>query len=96
MIRHLRGESDDVHGSPRIWDDLRYKGETCTLNRVARFMKSDNLMDIPSRRRWKRRVSQPRPDHIVNHLERNFASDRASTKWVTVIIYIRTGEGGYI
>lgn len=92
-IRHLHGESDGVHGSPRIWDDLRYEGETCSLNRVARLMKNDNLMGIPARRRWKRRISQPRPDNIVNHLERDFTADRAGTKWVTDITYIRTGEG---
>lgn len=92
-IRHLHVESDGVHGSPRIWDDLRYEGETCSLNRVARLMKNDNLMGIPARRRWKRRTSEPRPDHIVNHLERDFAAGRADTKWVTDITYIRTGEG---
>ena len=92
-IRRLHEESDGVHGSPRIWDDLRYDGETCSLNRVARLMKSDNLRGIPSLRRWKKRKSQQRPDHIINHLKRDFASTQAGTKWVTDITYIRTGEG---
>ncbi|RLA42816.1 MAG: IS3 family transposase [Gammaproteobacteria bacterium] len=56
-------------------------------------MKKDKLVGIPSQLRWKRRTSQPRPDHIVNHLQRDFAADRAGVKWVTDITYIRTGEG---
>lgn len=92
-IRRLHEESDGVHGSPRIWDDLRYDGETCSLNRVARLMKNNHLVGIPAKRSWKRRTSEPRPAHIVNHLDRDFAADRAGTKWVTDITYIRTGEG---
>jgi len=64
-IRHLHQESDCIHGSPRIWDDLRFDGETCSLNRAARLMKRDNLRGIPSLRRWKKRKSQQRPDHIL-------------------------------
>jgi putative transposase len=37
-VRRLHEESDCVFGSPRIWEDLRYDGETCSLNRVARLM----------------------------------------------------------
>lgn len=84
-IRHLHEESEGVHGSPCIGDDLRYDSETCSLNRVARLMKRDDLRGIPSLRRWKKRKSQQRPDHIINHLERDFTSTQAGTKWVTDI-----------
>ena len=39
-------------GPPRIWEDLRYEGETCSLNRVARLMQANDLKGIPQKRRW--------------------------------------------
>ncbi len=37
-IRRIHQDSDGVFGSPRIYDELRFGGETCRLNRVARLM----------------------------------------------------------
>lgn len=42
-IRLLHAHSAGVHGSPRIWEDLRYQGETSSLNRVARLMKDNSI-----------------------------------------------------
>lgn len=92
-IHQLHQSSDGVHGSPRIWEDLLYEGETCSLNRVARLMKADGLQGIPALRRWKKKPSTARPDHVLNHLQRDFTADRANAKWVTDITYIRTAEG---
>lgn len=50
-ISALHEDSDGVHGSPRIWEDLRYEGEICSLNRVARLMKEHDIQGIPSARR---------------------------------------------
>ena len=36
QIRHLYSESDGVFGSPRMWEELHYLGESCSRNRVAR------------------------------------------------------------
>ena len=92
-IHQLHKESDGVHGSPRIWEDLRSDGETCSLNRVARLMKYDGLQGIPSVRQWKKKPSTARPEHVLNHLQRDFSADTANAKWVTDITYIRTAEG---
>ena len=89
----LHGDSDGVHGSPRIWEDLRYDGETCSLNRVARLMKDNDIQGIPAARKWRRRKSTQRPESIKNHLERDFTAEEPGAKWVTDITYIRTGEG---
>jgi putative transposase len=92
-IRRLYAESDGVFGSPRMRDELRYLGETCSRNRVARLMKSDGLRGIPQRRRWRAKPTGTRPDHVQNHLARDFSADKPNTKWVTDITYIRTAEG---
>lgn len=92
-IYGLHAGSDGVFGSPRMCDELRYMGETCSLNRVARLMHSAGLAGIPARTRWRKKPSGKRPDHVSNHLQRNFTAQQANTKWVTDITYIRTAEG---
>lgn len=92
-IRYLHVQSDQVLGSPRIWDDLRYDGETCSLNRVARLMRSNAIRGIPAKQQWRKRKPGDRPDDVTNHLERDFTAEDANTKWVTDITYVRTGEG---
>ena len=56
-------------------------------------MKSNAIVCIPSRRQWRKRKPGTRPDSVINHLDRDFSSNNANTKWVTDITYIRTGEG---
>ena len=46
-IRVLHAESDGILGAGRIWEDLRDEGEQCSLNRVARLMREDEIQGIP-------------------------------------------------
>lgn len=91
-IEHLHLDSDGVKGSPRIWEDLRYEGESCSKNRVARIMREAGLQGIPQRRKWRKKGSGTRPSGIRNHLDRQFIADQPNSKWVTDITYIRTAE----
>lgn len=92
-IEAMHVESDGVLGAGRIWEDLRYGGETCSLNRVARLMHTQGLRGIPQKKRWKKKAPEKRPFGIENHLERDFSAKESNTKWVTDITYIETGEG---
>ncbi len=76
-----------------MWQELRYLGEPCSRNRVARLMRDNGLRGIPQRRRWRTKPTGTRPDHVQNHLARDFKAHQPNTKWVTDITYIRTGEG---
>ena len=91
-IKTLHTDSDGVMGAPRIWDDLRYEGETCSLNRVARLMQANDLKGVPQKKRWKKKSSGQKPSGISNQLNRDFNAQQANTKWVTDITYIRTAE----
>lgn len=91
-ITALHAQSDGVMGSPRIWQELRYTGETCGRHRVARLMRLLNLQGIPQRRKSRRAAPGQRPAGIQNHLERNFTAEQPNAKWVTDITYIRTQE----
>ena len=79
-IRSLHAESDGVFGSPRMWEELRFLGESCSRNRVARLMRDSGLRGIPQRRRWRTKPSGTRPDHVQNHLARDFTADQPNTK----------------
>ena len=71
-IKAIYDESDGVYGSPRIYSELRYEGETCSKKRVARLMQQHGMKGIPQRRRWQKKASGQRPDGIENHLQRRF------------------------
>jgi putative transposase len=92
-IRVLHTESDGVMGAPRICDELRYAGESCGENRVARIMSLAGLQGIPQKSRWRSKRSGRRPDDIQNHLARDFKATEPNTKWATDITFIRTAEG---
>ena len=76
-----------------MWEELRYLGEPCSRNRVARLMRENGLRGIPQRRRWRTKPTGTRPDPVQNHLARDFTADPPNTKWVTDIPHIRTAEG---
>ena len=88
-IRALHAESDGALGSPRIWEDLRYEGERCSPNRVARLMRVNGIQGIPVKRRYRSKPSGRRPADVQNHLQRDFTASEPNTKWVTDITYIR-------
>lgn len=91
-IEAIHVGSDGVLGSPRIFEELRYAGETCGQNRVARLMRQHGLQGIPQRRRWRKKPASARPAQVRNHLDRDFVAHTPNTKWVTDITYIRTQE----
>lgn len=93
QIRALHAESDGVRGSPRIYDELRYRGETCGKHRVARLMRLAGLQGVPQKRRWRKKSSDARPSGVRNHLERNFSAGSPNTKWVTDITYSAPSTG---
>lgn len=92
-IRRLHEESDGVMGSPRIWEELRYEGILCSINRVARLMRVNGIQGIPQKKRWRRKGTTHRPVGVQNYLQRDFNANEANTKWVTDITFIETGEG---
>jgi putative transposase len=92
-IRVLHAESDGILGAGRICEDLRDEGEQCSLNRVARLMREDEIRGIPCKKKHRSKPSGARPDDIRNHLSRDFAADEPNTKWVTDITYVRVVGG---
>lgn len=93
-IREIHEDSRGVLGAPRIHEDLVDRGETTSLNRVARLMARHGIQGRPRRkRRGQRADSRLPPPGVRNLLERDFNALEPETKWVTDITEIGTDEG---
>lgn len=94
-IRTIHREVNGVYSHRRIKAELAAMAYVCGRHRVARLMREAGLR-VRSRKRW-RLVSSTRHALPVapNHLDRQFASDRANRHWVWVsgMTYVRTAEG---
>jgi putative transposase len=91
-IRKFYKDSEEVYGSPRIFEDLREAGEACSLNRVARLMRKYKIRAVRGYKAPRHRVGKP--DAVVpNRLQREFNVLRPDRVWVTDITYIRTWQG---
>lgn len=92
-IRASFAASDGTYGSPRILYDLQAAGETCSVNRVARLMRSAG---IKARHKRCRVPGQPvSAAHSVapNLLERQFQASGPNQKWAADFTYVWTAEG---
>lgn len=92
LIRASFTASHGIYGAPRILQDLREQGETCSKHRVARLMRENGLRVLHGYRIRHIPVSKP-PELIPNLLQRQFTVSRPNEAWVTDITYIRTWQG---
>lgn len=92
-IKEAYERSARTYGSRRIHAELRGQGIRCSLNRVARLMRQDNLVAI--QRGKYRTTTDSKHDYPVapNLLQRNFQAERPNRVYVADISYIPTNEG---
>jgi len=90
--RHHR-QSRELYGSPKIYEDLVAEGENCSVNRVARLMKTANIKSKLARKfvitTDSKNTMKPAPDL----LRRRFNVDRPNRAWVSDTTFIPTREG---
>jgi putative transposase len=93
-IRAVHEESGGVYGSPRVYEELKAKGEAVCENTVAKVMKQQDIHSI-TRRRFRVCTTDSNHAHRVapNLLDRCFEQDLPNLAWCADITYIRTGEG---
>lgn len=93
-IRRVFWDNGRNYGSPRVWNDLRNKENIpCSVNRIARLMRFNNLVAVQKRKY--RVTTNSKHDYPVwpNILNREFTVKRPNTVWVSDITYIWTFEG---
>jgi putative transposase len=92
-IKAVYEESRQTYGSLRVHADLHKRGIPCSLNRVVRLMRLEEIEGIVPRRF----VTTTNSDHdhpiAPNRLDRCFQVSERNRVWVTDITYIPTGEG---
>jgi putative transposase len=52
-IKRIHKKSDEVYGSPKIWNEMHKKGMKYSHKRIARLMKLNNIRSKIQRRRSK-------------------------------------------
>jgi len=92
-IKHYHRKSGAIYGSPKIHQDLLEAGETCSVNRVARLMKTADIKSKMARKfvvtTDSKNTLQPAPDL----LKRQFTVQQPDAAWVTDTTFIGTREG---
>ncbi|MFH2072672.1 MAG: IS3 family transposase, partial [Actinomycetota bacterium] len=73
-IRRIHTDSRCTYGAPRVWGQLQRRGIPTGRHRVARLMRSNELVGAHSRKKWRRHRPDvaPAPDR----LHRDFRADR--------------------
>jgi transposase InsO family protein len=82
-IEDVYHESHGTCGSPRIYQELRRQGVTCSENRVARLMRLRGLR-AKQTRTYKTTTKRNQADPVApNVLKRDFEAHRPNEKWLT-------------
>lgn len=92
-IKEYYEESGKKYGSPRIYEDLKDASIICSLNRVARIMKVNNIQAKMKKKFKKTTDSNHNYPIVENILDQNFSVDQKDKVWVSDISYIDTAEG---
>lgn len=92
-IAAIHEESRRTYGSPRVHAELRFRGRTVGLHRVARLMRSAGIRARRKRRFVRTTTSDPALPVAPNVLARDFQAHLPNRVWSTDITYVPTREG---
>ena len=94
-IRYIFYLHEKRYGSSRIHAELKKENITCSRRRVAKLMKSANLVSVRYKRhRYPENKNSEKIDkYPPNLLNQNFTVDSPNNVWVSDITYIPTKEG---
>jgi hypothetical protein len=84
LIRASFTASHAIYGAPRVFLDLRERGETCRKHRVARLMRENGVQALHDYRIPHIPVAKPHA-LIPNLLQRQFTVSKPNEAWVTDI-----------
>lgn len=98
--RELLVEIEAIHaelpayGSPRVWHELRARGQGVGRHRVARLMRRNGIVARRGKIKSRPRSAPPRRrPEIPDLVKRRFSTARPDVLWCADITQIRTGEG---
>jgi transposase InsO family protein len=91
QIRRIHHDSRRTYGAPRVHGQLQRRKVRVGCKRVARLMRTDGLVGVNPRRRWRR--GRPDVAPAPDLLKRDFTAARPNMRWVADITEFPTGEG---
>lgn len=92
-IRTIHTVSQGTYGAPRIHAALKAEDERVGRKRVARLMRSADLVGISRRKATRTTVRDERARPAPDLVDRTFTADRPNQLWVADITYIPTWAG---
>jgi putative transposase len=91
VIGQIHARSRRTYGAPRVHAELARVGWHCGRKRVARLMRSQQLVGVHARRRWRR--GRPDATSAPDLVERNFNPTGPDRLWAADVTQFRTSEG---
>jgi len=92
-VKTIHAASQEIYGSPRITEELREQGYSCSRQRVARIMRKHGICSKTKKKFKVTTDSKHNYPASPNFLDQDFAAKHLNEKWVSDITYIRTKEG---
>jgi putative transposase len=92
-IRQIHVESHESYGNRRVFRALLALRHRVGRDRAARLMRQNGIVSNRKRRRKSTTRTTKVLPQVPNLLERDFTVKRPNAVWVSVISYVRTGEG---
>ena len=93
QVRAVHREFREIYGSPRIYRELKKRGEVWGRHRIARIMREEGLLTRCTKQfQWIATTRSELPAS-PDLLQRQFSAPRRDRVWVGDITQIRTGEG---
>lgn len=93
QIKAVHAEGDQTYGSPRVYEELKKQGITCSEKRIARLMQRSHLYAVTV----KRFVVTTDSNHALplaeNLLDREFSAQTPNARWAADITYIWPSKG---
>jgi transposase InsO family protein len=81
------------YGSPRVYNELKAKSISISLNKVARMMKKHGIHAITSIKHKKAKIARNTRGFSDNVLDREFTALKPGKKWVSDTTFVYTRQG---
>lgn len=93
IIKEMFKEFRETYGSPRIYDELKTRGVSCSKARVERLMRENGLTP-PRKKKYRVTTNSNHQNPIApNLLNREFSASAPNQRWVSDLTYVWTREG---
>ena len=97
MIAEVHEASRGVYGAPKVFAELRRRGERTSRKRVARIMRENGwagtTRGCAKRPKGEAKAAAPQANSAPDLVRREFSADGPNRAWFADITYVRTHQG---